>query len=83
MTSDDLVHQLGDKSVYHVRCFACIHCQRRLSSKALYVTDHDRRVVCKDCCLPGIIIYALNYQIVFFATTNIFSRRAHTCCRFL
>ena len=54
MTSCDLVHQVGNNSVYHVRCFTCIHCQRRLSSKALYVIDDQRRIICKDCCLAGI-----------------------------
>jgi len=53
VTSNDLVHQVGNNSVYHVRCFACIHCQRRLSSRALYVVDNDRRIICKDCCLAG------------------------------
>jgi len=71
VTSDDLVHQVGNSSIYHVRCFTCIHCQRRLSSRALYVTDNDRRIVCKDCCLAGIST----------ANNRLITAHHHSCSR--
>jgi len=61
-----------------------MHCQQRLSSRALYITDNDRRIICKDCCLAGtaatviatIVLIAFRFRTLSLTSQICYNRRS-------